>query len=136
MKKKTSVSDLAEVALCERRVYLKARLGERITPEQRIAKSRGIQLHDRAYKQKTPTDKRQDKRCFIATAVYGEDAVQTTILRNFRDRFLMESSAGRAFVKLYYAVSPWVVRTTLRFPVVVRIARFALDNLIKVITKC
>jgi serine protease len=45
--------------------------------------------------------------CFIATAAFGspmESHVQ--ILRNFRDRILLNSSAGKAFVDFYYRVSP------------------------------
>lgn len=45
--------------------------------------------------------------CFIASAAFGtplEKHVQ--ILRDFRDRFLLTSSAGQAFVKFYYEVSP------------------------------
>jgi uncharacterized repeat protein (TIGR01451 family) len=45
--------------------------------------------------------------CFIATAAFGtpmEKHVQ--ILRDFRDRCLLKTSAGQAFVKFYYEVSP------------------------------
>jgi len=45
--------------------------------------------------------------CFIATAAFGtpmERHVQ--ILRDFRDRVLLTTSAGQAFVKFYYEVSP------------------------------
>ena len=45
--------------------------------------------------------------CFIATAAFGtplEKHVQ--ILRDFRDRCLLTSSVGQAFVKFYYEVSP------------------------------
>lgn len=47
--------------------------------------------------------------CFIATAAYGsyqEKHVQ--ILRQFRDRYLLTSTAGRAFVRFYYRHSPAV----------------------------
>lgn len=49
--------------------------------------------------------------CYIATAVYGSyDAPQVRVLRAFRDDTLAGSAAGRAFVRLYYAVSPAAAR--------------------------
>jgi hypothetical protein len=45
--------------------------------------------------------------CFVATAAFGSvfaPAVQT--LRDFRDQFLSSNAAARAFVDLYYQVSP------------------------------
>jgi len=45
--------------------------------------------------------------CFIATAAFGsllEPHVR--LLRQFRDRFLLANTPGKAFVRLYYAHSP------------------------------
>lgn len=45
--------------------------------------------------------------CFIATAAYGaKDAAEVRELRAFRDRVLLRSELGRAFVDTYYGVSP------------------------------
>lgn len=49
--------------------------------------------------------------CYIATAVYGSyDCPQVWILRRFRDFKLANSTGGRLFIRLYYAVSPTLVR--------------------------
>lgn len=45
--------------------------------------------------------------CFIATAAFGSYLhPKVQILRDFRDNYLVTNPAGRAFVKLYYALSP------------------------------
>lgn len=49
--------------------------------------------------------------CYVATAVYHSyDCPQVWTLRRFRDDTLGASWYGRAFVRLYYAVSPTLVR--------------------------
>lgn len=49
--------------------------------------------------------------CYIATAVYGSyDCPQVWTLRRFRDNTLARTWYGRAFIRVYYAVSPTLVR--------------------------
>ena len=114
--KKIGVSELAEVATCERRVFLKARYGERTNKSREVARSKGILVHDAAYRQRHPEVSKQvrtpagDKRCFVATCLYGENGSETVALRAFRDSTLRQSSLGRASIWLYYRTSPTLVR--------------------------
>jgi len=48
--------------------------------------------------------------CFVATHLYGAHSVEVARLRTFRDDVLLPRLSGRAFVALYYRVSPFLVR--------------------------
>lgn len=49
--------------------------------------------------------------CYVATAVYGSyDCPQVWTLRRYRDYTLAETWYGRTFIKVYYAVSPTLVK--------------------------
>jgi hypothetical protein len=49
--------------------------------------------------------------CYIATAVYGSyDCPQVWTLRRYRDCFLAKSWFGRAFIHVYYVISPTLVK--------------------------
>lgn len=51
------------------------------------------------------------KGCYIATAIYGSyDCPEVRVLRRYRDSVLSSKPLGMAFIKLYYAVSPTVVK--------------------------
>lgn len=50
---------------------------------------------------------KQNKGCYIATACYGSyDCTQVLTFRNFRDKYLNQTLAGRIFIKIYYNLSP------------------------------
>lgn len=49
--------------------------------------------------------------CYVATAVYGSyDCPEVWTLRRFRDYSLTQTWYGRVFIKIYYAVSPSLVK--------------------------
>ena len=55
------------------------------------------------------------KKCFIATAAYASDCVEPVlILRDFRDRRLRGSAAGRRAIAIYERLSPSVAETIAR----------------------
>ena len=53
----------------------------------------------------------EKKGGYVATAVYGSyDCPEVWTLRRFRDRELAEHWYGRAFIRIYYAISPTIVK--------------------------
>lgn len=49
--------------------------------------------------------------CYVATCVYGSyDCPQVWTLRRFRDYSLAKTMPGRTFIKVYYAISPTLVK--------------------------
>lgn len=49
--------------------------------------------------------------CYIATAVYGSyDCPQVWVLRRYRDNVLDKNIFGKAFIRIYYATSPTLVK--------------------------
>ena len=49
--------------------------------------------------------------CYVATAVYGSyDCPEVWTLRRYRDNSLAHTFLGRTFIKVYYAVSPTIVK--------------------------
>lgn len=53
----------------------------------------------------------KEKGCYVATCVYGSyDCPQVWTLRRYRDNSLAQSAWGRTFIKVYYAVSPTLVK--------------------------
>jgi hypothetical protein len=74
-----------------------------------------------------------DKRvCAIASSVFGPTSPEVALLRAFRDRSLLTSRFGRAFVACYNWISPWLaVRVFDRTAWLRRCARVCLKSLIR-----
>ncbi len=67
------------------------------------------------YKPKREWEKKskryQKGECYVATAVYGSyDCPEVWTLRRYRDNHLAKSFFGRLFIKMYYSISPAIVR--------------------------
>ena len=59
----------------------------------------------------TDPNVKQSSGCYVATCVYGSyDCPQVWTLRRYRDNTLASTWYGRAFIRIYYAVSPTLVK--------------------------
>lgn len=109
----TAATDLAQMAVCEKRMLFEATLGKRRSAAQERDSGRGTARHDRfhrdavRYRPEVKTSEPQSSRCFVATAVFGESP-ETQTLRLFRDTVLMRHWTGRAATALYYLVGPCI----------------------------
>lgn len=61
--------------------------------------------------QETVNNEKSKSGCYVATCVYGSyDCPPVWTLRRFRDNDLSKSVLGRAFIRIYYSVSPTIVK--------------------------
>jgi hypothetical protein len=75
--------------------------------------------------------KPRKKGCYIATAVYGSyDCHQVWTLRRYRDYTLARTWYGRMFIKLYYAISPTLVKWFGKTDWFKKIWRYTLNKII------
>jgi hypothetical protein len=73
--------------------------------------------------------------CFIATAAYGTSkSEEIQILRQFRDEYLLTSAMGKAFVDLYYMISPPIAELVIEHPGLKPIVRAGLLPVITMAT--
>lgn len=79
----------------------------------------------------TTTTRNNNSGCYIATMAYGDyDHPKVLILRKFRDEKLSNSITGRLFIRLYYSVSPFLVKKLKNYDQVNNIIRSILNLLI------
>ncbi len=103
-----SASQLAQMGVCERLMVFEHRYGKRVSPEQRQAIRRGLDEHERFYREGMDGAAKRG-RCYIATLVFG-DSRETAILRQFREQVLRPHRLGRWVIKVYYQSAPAICR--------------------------
>jgi hypothetical protein len=97
-----SASDIGMAAKCGHYLELK-RMGVLPSKQATLARARGDEAHQ------TLNKVVEDKRCYVASHLYGEDHHVTDFLRHYRDHHLSRNWYGRAFIKVYYSLSPTLV---------------------------
>ncbi|GBG56223.1 hypothetical protein SPFL3102_03777 [Sporomusaceae bacterium FL31] len=121
-----SATELAKLGKCEQQTYLDHKLGADHSLTAEYIK-RGNDEHQ-AFSRRISG---QDRRCFIASAVFGIDAPETNYLRSFRDKHLMAHAPGRVIINFYYFFSPFVVNLLETYPILVQ----PMQNLIRYFIK-
>lgn len=70
------------------------------------------------------------KGCYIATMVYGDyNDYNVLILRYYRDNILQKNIFGKKMIKLYYIVSPLLIKILKNNHFVTRIIKNHLDKM-------
>ena len=79
------------------------------------------------------TQQNQQKNgCYIATCVYGSyNCPEVWVLRRYRDMKLRQTYFGRLFIKIYYSLSPSVVRTFGKNKFIKKYWKHKLDRLVE-----
>lgn len=96
------------------------------------------QINIQTYEEKTlfKYDPEERNGCYIATCVYGSyDCPQVWMLRRYRDYYLDERWWGRAFIKVYYAISPKLVKIFGKNPLFLKFNRYLLNRKIRKLQK-
>lgn len=74
--------------------------------------------------------------CYIATSVYGSyDCPEVWTLRRFRDFNLSETLMGRGFIRIYYSLSPIIVRIFGREKWFSFLSRLILDRIVIILNQ-
>lgn len=129
----TTASELAQSCVCEQQIVFDHTHGKNRTRGQQVVARAGSDAHGNMHSQAKQAYRgvetsQPDKRCFIASAVFGPDSLETWALRDFRDRRLMTFSLGRHLVEIYYLISPPVANYLSSHPRMAAITGVLLKN--------
>lgn len=127
-KKYHSITDIVATVYCEQKAVYDRKRGDARPISVRAKAVAGTFEHLR-FQVEGQTRQAFDRRCFIASHVYGPDATETNWLRAWRDRELLPSRIGRFAVAVYYAVSPFILPILERSPRLTRLTRAALNRI-------
>ena len=132
MKKYHTITDIVGAVYCEQKVLFDRERGDARPLEVRAKAAAGTFEHLR-FEVEGHTRAAMDRRCFIASAVYGPDAPETCFLRAWRDRVLMPAASGRLFVRGYYLLSPAVARFLSRHGLLAVAIRSLLNGIVRLL---
>lgn len=130
-----TATELATLAKCQRQGVLDALHGKAPSASTAEARAAGEREHARHHFEalrygRAPAGS-GDRRCYVATALYGPDAPETQRLRAWRDRVLVPHAMGRMLVRLYYRLSPPLLRLARTRPCIGTLLRDLTDRVLR-----
>lgn len=119
--KRIAVTHLINITKCENQTILNMIYKPKIDKEVKERQKMGIKDHKKfenlnnkyagnTSKVVEEMNRSNDKRCYVATAIFGAYSSETILLRKWRDDKLRKTILGRLFIKLYYKISPLLLR--------------------------
>jgi hypothetical protein len=131
-KKYHRITEIVGAIYCEQKVVFDRLHGDARPISVKAKATTGTFEHIR-FEIEGKTQRAVDKRCFIASHVYGMDAPQTNSLRRWRDRALAPTRAGRMAIACYYMLSPTLLVVLRRSALLTRLVRRGLDVILRVV---
>lgn len=123
-----TITDIVATVYCEQKAVFDQIHGDTRPISVRVKAAAGTFEHFR-FQTEGQTKQVIDRRCFIATHVYGPDAFETIWLREWRDRFLRPRLLGRWAIMLYYLISPILLVFLKRSSRLTHFARIVLNKI-------
>ncbi len=130
--------------ICKKAIHLFTDLGDWLDSrekllncENRLAEMKNkkeelVQKKQVQHQQTTIKNKGNQAGCYVATCVYGAyDCPQVWTLRRYRDNQLATTWYGRAFIFVYYAISPTLVKWFGKTKWFKKIWKAKLDKMVK-----
>lgn len=127
-----TITDIVSSVYCEQKTIFDRECGDKRPMSVRVKAVTGSFEHLR-FQAEGYSRAVADRRCFIASAVYGEAAPETEFLRLWRDRCLMHSWLGRLAVRGYYAISPRVAPILAENLFITEIVKAILDRFVSLL---
>lgn len=103
-----SISEIVATTYCEQQIVFDRQYGPARSKDVQRKATSGRKEH-KHFENEGKAKQAFDRRCFIASAIYGANASETVHLRQWRDTVLMPTPLGRLLVQAYYTISPPLV---------------------------
>lgn len=119
--KRVAVTQLVNMTKCENQTLLNTVYKPKLANDVKQRQKEGISDHKKFEKLNnkyandsqrviSEMNKSSDRRCYVATAIFGNTSPETIVLRKWRDQTLSQYYAGRLFIQAYYKISPVLLR--------------------------